>query len=117
MLPLSDFASHASIEHDLMEREYKNQMFRTAFYLILARKWRKIASLLGLEPGEIESIGADYRTRYSCITAVFRRWFENAKNLSNAGKYPTSWQGLINLLEDAELGELAEKLIERVHPH
>ena len=38
------------------------------------------------------------------------QWFENAKNLSNASRYPKSWQGLINLLEDAGLGEVAEDL-------
>jgi hypothetical protein len=38
------------------------------------------------------------------------RWFEDARSLLNAGRYPKSWQGLINLLEDAELGEVAEEL-------
>ena len=76
----------------------------------IAHKWRQIASLLGFEHGEIESIDADCRAWYSRITAVFRRWFENAMNLSNASRYPKSWQGLINLLEDAELGEVAKVL-------
>ena len=31
-------------------------------------------------------------------------------NLPNGSKYPKSWQGLINLLEDAELGEVAGEL-------
>ena len=79
-------------------------------YSKIAHKWRQVATQLGFELGEIESIDADYRTRYSRITAVFRQWFENAKNLPNASRYPKSWQGLINLLEDAELGEVAEEL-------
>ena len=77
-------------------------------YSKIGHKWRQIATQLGFELGQID---ADYRTRYSCITAVFRQWFaENAKNLPNASRYPKSWQGLINLLEDAELGEVAQEL-------
>ena len=44
------------------------------------------------------------------MTAVFKVWFENAMGLPNADKYPKSWQGVINLLKDAELGEVAAKL-------
>ena len=60
--------------------------------------------------GETESFRRDYFDGRERITAVVRRWFENAKNLPNARMYPQSWQGLINLLEDAELGEVAEEL-------
>ena len=80
-------------------------------YSKIAHKWREIATQLGFEPGEIESIGKNYsfddRDR---ITFVLRRWFDNAKNLPNTSWYPKSWQGLINLLEDAELGEVAKEL-------
>ena len=62
------------------------------------------------EPGEIISVESDYRKSYDRIATVLGRWLENAKNLPNASRYPKSWQGLINLLEDTELGEVASEL-------
>ena len=79
-------------------------------YHKIAHKWRQIATRLGFELGEIESIEDNHLTNDSRITAVLKRWFENAKNLVNASIYPKSWQGLINLLEDTELGETAKEL-------
>ena len=79
-------------------------------YPKIAHKWRQVATWLGLELGEIESINANYRINYSRISAVFRQWFDNARNLPNSSKYPISWQGLINLLEDTELDEVAQEL-------
>ena len=102
------------VEHrfvDLIKWEDENRDKRELrIYSKIVHKWRQIATQLGFELGEIESIDADYRTSYCRITVVLGRWFENAKNIPNAGRYPKSWQGLINLLEDAELGEVAEEL-------
>ena len=98
---------------DLLKQEDENGVKRELrIYTKVAHKWRQIATWLGFEPGEIESIiiDADYRTSYSRITIILGRWFGNAKNLANASRYPKSWQGLINLLEDAELGEVSEEL-------
>ena len=96
---------------DLIKWEDENGVKRELrIYSKISHKWRQIATQLGFEPGEIESIDADYRTRYCRITIVLGRWFENAKHLPNASKYPKTWQGLINLLEDAELGEVAVEL-------
>ena len=69
-----------------------------------------MATQLGLEQGEIESVEADNHTRYRCIAVVMRRWLENADDLPNASRYPKSWPGLISLLEDAELSDVAEEL-------
>ena len=80
-------------------------------YSKIAHKWRQISTRLGFEPGEIESIRKNYpsddRDR---VTVVLGRWFDNARSLPNASKYPKSWPGLINLLEDADLSEVAEEL-------
>ena len=97
---------------DLIKWEDENGVKRELrIYSKVAHKWRQIATQLGFEPGEIESIRKnnpfDDRDR---VTVVLGRWFDNAKNLPNASRYPKSWQGLINLLEDAELGEVAEEL-------
>ena len=96
---------------DLMTWKDENGVKRELrIYSRMAHKWRQIATRLGIELGEIESIDADYCTSYCRITVVLGRWFDNARNLPNASRYPKSWQGLINLLEDTELSEVAEEL-------
>ena len=79
-------------------------------YSEIAHKWRQIASLMGLKPGQISAIEHDRHETASCVTGVLQRWFEYAGQLPNAERYPKSWQGLINLLKDAELGEIAKEL-------
>ena len=102
------------IEHrfvDLIKWEDENGVKRELrIYSKVSHKWRQIATQLGFELGEIESIEENHYRNYSRVTAILVRWFENAKNLANASRYPKSWQGLINLLEDVELGEVAEEL-------
>ena len=114
VLTLSDFISLTDVEHhfvDLIKWEDENGVKRELrVYSKIAHKWRQIATRLGFELGEIESVEENCHRNDSCITAMFRRWFENVRSLPNAGSYPKSWQGLINLLEDAELGEVAEEL-------
>ena len=113
-LILSDFTSLPDVEHhfvDLIKWEDENGVQRELkIYSKIAHKWRQIATRLGFEPGEIESVEENHHRNDSRITAVLRRWFENARSLSNASRYPKSWQGLINLLEDAELGEVSGEL-------
>lgn len=76
-----------------------------------ADKWEDIATRLGLRLEEISSIKKDCHYQTSlCIKAVFKKWFEHATSLPNARDYPKSWQGLINLLNDVELGEVAIEL-------
>ena len=102
--------NHSFVE--LIKWEDNNGVIKELrIYSNIAYNWKKIATLLGFELGEIESVHADYHTSYCCITAVLRRWFENAKNLPNASKYPKSWQGLMKLLNDAQFGEVANDLI------
>ena len=79
-------------------------------YSKIAQKWREIATQLGLQQEEIESINSDYCTSYCCITIVLGQWLENARNLPNASRYPKSWQGLISLLEDTKLYDVVGEL-------
>ena len=102
------------VEHcflDLIKWEDENGRKRELrIHSKIEHKWRQIATQLGYEPGEIESIEENHNRNYSRITAIFRRWFENARSLPGASRYPKSWQGLINLLEDTELSEVVEEL-------
>ena len=73
-------------------------------------KWDKIAEHLGLNPSRIKSIRQDHHDNHGRMTDVFTEWFENANQLPNHSKYPKKWSGLIRLLKDSDLGELAEDL-------
>ena len=114
MKPLSDLICLADIDHhflDLIEWEDENGVERELrIYSKIAHKWRQIAARLGFIVEENVSINTDCRNNYWRIMIVFGQWFENTKNLPNASRYPKSWQGLINLLEDTELSEVAGEL-------
>ena len=112
---LSDFTSLLDVEHrfvDLIKWKDENGGERELrIYSKIAHRWRQIATRLGFELGEIESIRKNYPfDDNDRVTTVLGRWFENARSLSNARRHPKSWQGLINLLEDAELSEVAEEI-------
>ena len=79
-------------------------------YASAQHQWRKIAELLGFEPGDIESIRRNKYDDGERVSCVFHRWFDNANKLPNASKYPKTWTGLIRLLSDSGLGDLADKL-------
>ena len=103
------------IEHrflDLIKWEDENGRKRELrIYRKIKHKWKQVAACLGFELGEIASIQKNYPfDDYNRVTVVLGEWFDNARGLPNASRYPKSWQGLINLLEDAELGEVAEDL-------
>ena len=119
MLSLSDLTSLTDVEHhfvDLIKWEDENGVKRELrIYSKIAHKWRQIATRLGFELGEIESVEENHHRNSARITAVLRQWFENAVNLPNSRRYPKSWQGLINLLEDTELGEVAGELKKALH--
>ena len=72
--------------------------------------WRTIAGLLGLGHGDIQGIHRRSGDDRECVEAVFDHWLKNANCLPNKRKYPKKWSGLIRLLNDAELGELAGDL-------
>ena len=102
------------VEHrfvDLIKWEDEKGLKRELrIYSKIAHKWRQVATQLGFELGEIKSVEENHHRNYSHIMAVLRQWLENARNLPNANRYPKSWQGLIVLLIDIELSEVAMEL-------
>ena len=110
-----DISSRPDVRHhllDLLEWEDESGTNRELkIYNKIAHKWNRIATRLGFEPGKIDSIRRNYPfSDYERVIVVFQEWFENAIDLPNAHRYPKSWQGLIILLKDAELGEVAAEL-------
>ena len=103
------------VSHHLLDmikwEDEKGSIQELRIYSKSTHKWQEIATRLGFDLGEIASIEETYpRNSRFRVTAVFRPWFDNATNLRNARRYPKSWQGLIDLMKDSELGELAEEL-------
>lgn len=110
-----DISSLPTVQHDCLDllrwRDDNGTIKKLKIYDKIAHKWNRIATRLGFEPVQIDSIQSNYPfSDYNKTTAVFRVWFENANGLPNADRYPKSWQGLINLLEDSELSEVGAKL-------
>ena len=83
------------------------------FYLTekIAHKWRIIGELVGLTYFKLQSLDDKYWHRFKtqqpdeCCQAVLYLWLDNP--LPN---YPATWQGLIDLLKDSKLGEVATEL-------
>ena len=103
---------------DLIKWEDENGKEREfRIYSEIGHKWREIATRLGLKPGVISSIEDEHRQISSRIAAVLQKWSENANSLRNAKDYPKSWEGLINLLKDVQLGEVAADLKKALSSH
>ena len=85
------------------------------FYLIekIAHKWRTIGELVGLTYSKLQSLDDEYQYRFEsdlpwpeeCCRAVLELWLNNPPP-----GYPATWQGLIDLLEESKLGEVATEL-------
>ena len=78
------------------------------FYLMdnISYKWRIIGELLGLPFPKLESIAMEHRDKpENCCRSVLGQWLDNP-----SPRYPATWQGLLELLEDGKLGEIATQL-------
>ena len=78
------------------------------FYLTdnIAHKWRTIGRLLGLAYPKLESLAQKHRDQpEECCGEVLGLWLENPPN-----DYPTTWQGLIDLLKHSKLSEVVAQL-------
>ena len=72
----------------------------------IAYKWRTLGELLGLPPSRLLSLAAEHRDKPDdCCRAVLGQWLGNPPP-----DYPTTWQGLLELLEDSQLGQVVTEL-------
>ena len=76
----------------------------------IAHKWRTIGMLLGLTYFKLRCLDDKYSHGFisrqkECCREVLKLWLDNPPL-----KYPTTWQGLIKLLEDSQLEEVATEL-------
>ena len=72
----------------------------------IAYKWRTLGELLGLPFSKLQSLAADHRDKSEeCCRAILGQWLDNPPP-----DYPTTWQGLLELLEDSQLGQVVTEL-------
>ena len=69
-------------------------------------KWRTLGELLGLPFSKLESIAAEHQNRpKECCRTVLGQWLGNPPP-----DYPITWHGLLELLEDSQLGQIVAEL-------
>jgi hypothetical protein len=71
----------------------------------IAHKWCTIGELLGLTHSKLRSLDHEYRNPFQCSQAALELWLDNPPP-----DYPATWRGLIDLLEDSKLSEIATEL-------
>ena len=76
----------------------------------LAPDWTMVADLLDFDPQHSTAIAnpGSGRTPEDCLRNVIREWLKNG----GAGRYPTTWKGMYDLLVDCEHGSSAKILKE-----
>ena len=78
------------------------------FHLIdmIANKWRSIGQTLGIKPAQLAGISKQYMENATdCCRDVLGRWLDNPPS-----DYPVTWDGLVELLRDVQLSQVADEL-------
>ena len=72
----------------------------------ISYKWRNIGELVGLPYSKLENLAEEHRDKADrCCRSVLGYWLDDPPP-----RYPTTWHGLIELLEDSQLGEIVSQL-------
>ena len=72
----------------------------------IAYKWRTLGELLDLSFSKLQSLANEHREKpKECCRAVLGQWLDNPPP-----DYPTTWQGLLELLDDSQLGQVVMEL-------
>jgi hypothetical protein len=89
-----------------------NSGVKKRFHLIdrVSHYFEVFGRMLLIEPRRLES----WRQKYSgdstkCFLKIMERWFETGSD-----EYPTTWEGMYEMLEDTELPQVAQDLREAV---
>ena len=93
---------------DLMVFKWKNKHGKIERFRVVSEifnKWKEIGILVGISHQQLEALEREKRESKACCIAVLDHWLQNASK-----KYPASWDGLYEILEDCELGQVAERL-------
>lgn len=109
-------AAHPTLSNLELIKWKNEQGERKKFHLNKdsCHKWERLGNLLEIPLPILKSMEQQYRgDAIVSMTAVFKYWIlENPSDL-----YPLTWEGLDRLLNDAELGEVAEDLKQALNNH
>ena len=87
-------------------KDSQGKLHRLRIIQSICDKWRIVGNLLEISDSVLESILSQYRgDLVECCYAVMRQWLDN-----KARGYPLTWEGLIELLDDAECAQVAEEV-------
>ena len=88
---------------------WKDDQGRTQRFFLkdkISHKWRDIGERTGLAFPKLDNISEKYRgDPKECCRAVLGQWLDNPPP-----DYPTTWKGLLELLEDSQLGQVVTEL-------
>ena len=87
-----------------MDKEGKQQHFR--LQELICNKWEIIGDLLQIPHSLLDAWKGN---AMNCIRQVLTRWLESSNDI-----YPVSWEGLYELLKDAELTDVIAPLKEAI---
>ena len=96
------------IQHLALIKWKDDQGCTHRFYLMdkIAYKWRTLGELLGLPFSKLQSLSAEHQNRpEDCCRAALGQWLDNPPS-----DYPITWEGLLELLEDSQLGQVVAEL-------
>ena len=72
----------------------------------IAHKWRDIGQLIDVGIGQLDSIATKHHEDSTeCLRTVLGRWMEDPPE-----DYPNTWHGLVELLNDCKLANIAKEL-------
>ena len=72
----------------------------------ISLRWRDIGELIGLSFHQLDCMAREHHNIHiDCCRAVLGHWLDNPPK-----EYPITWRGLIELLQDSELGQLVSEL-------
>ena len=76
----------------------------------IMHKWRDVGDLV--VPRQQLDVWAKEKNAKECCTAVLSYWLDHPPR-----HYPATWEGLYELLDDSELGQVATELKQAVDSH
>ena len=72
----------------------------------IAHEWRTLGEVLDVPFSKLKSIADEYRGKpKECCRAILGQWLDNPPR-----NYPITWHGLLELLEDSQLGQVVAEL-------
>ena len=87
-------------------KDSQGEQHRLRITQSICPEWRTIGNLLGIAYPVLETIQSQYRGELQeCCYAVMRKWMD-----SGSPGYSLTWEGLLELLEDADCAQVAEEL-------